>query len=512
MTDLATKNEADGGAEPSAFADTTATTAATAVLDHPDAPDAPAAPGALTPESSGDGAAPAQWAPAEPAPKKKRLWLWIGAPVAAVAAGAVAASLVLIAPGTAVAGVPVGFMTPGAATDAIDQRLASTSLVLGDGGPTVTGADLGATVDAAALASAAFDERPMWNVTQWFGDAVDAPITLDADAATAALRAAVPAAFTDPTPAAVSFDGTAFVVTPAVDGTGIDVDAVTAALHDAFVAGKTSATIDLTSSPVASPATTEKAQAAAGQANAMLANIGFYVGDERTVPVDAATAASWLTITPAADGDFTIVADAAKIQPVVDTLAPLVNRDPVNGTVITNSDGTVLETTVPGADGRVLGDTSGVANDFANQLASGNGAYALPVEVTPAVTTTLQRLLEVDLSEQRLYLKENGNVVDSWAISSGESRSPTITGHYRVNSHYRVQTMSSTSATDPYWNYEVPNIEWIMYFNGSQAFHGVYWHNNFGTPMSHGCVGMPNSRAKQIYDWSPNGVDVWIHA
>ena len=49
---------------------------------------------------------------------------------------------------------------------------------------------------------------------------------------------AVPAAFTDPTPAAVSFDGTAFVVTPAVDGTGIDVDAVTAALHDAFVAAE----------------------------------------------------------------------------------------------------------------------------------------------------------------------------------------------------------------------------------------------------------------------------------
>ena len=36
MTDLATKNEADGGVEPSAFADATATTAATAVLDHPE--------------------------------------------------------------------------------------------------------------------------------------------------------------------------------------------------------------------------------------------------------------------------------------------------------------------------------------------------------------------------------------------------------------------------------------------------------------------------------------------
>ena len=50
-----------------------------------------------------------------------------------------------------------------------------------------------------------------------------------------------------------------------------------------------------------------------------------------------------------------------------------------------------------------------------------------------------------------------------------------------------------------------------MYFNGDQAFHGVYWHSNWGRRMSHGCVGMPEWRAQQIYNWSPNGVDVWIH-
>ncbi|MBD3757461.1 MAG: L,D-transpeptidase family protein [Microbacterium sp.] len=510
MTDLATKNEADGGVEPSAFADTTATTAATAVLDHPDAPDAPAAPGALTPGSSGDGAAPVQWAPAEPAPKRKRLWLWIGAPVALVAAGAVAASLVLIAPGTAVAGVPVGFMTPGAATDAIDQRLASTSLVLGDGGPTVTGADLGAAVDAAALASAAFDERPMWNVTQWFGDAVDAPITLDADAATAALRAAVPAAFTDPTPAAVSFDGTAFVVTPAVDGTGIDVDAVTAALHDAFVAGKTSATTDLTSSPVASPATTEKAQAAADQANAMLANIGFYVGDERTVPVDAATAAGWLTVTSDASGAFTVTADPAKIQPSIDALAAAVNRPPVNGGVIVNSAGSELGTAAPGQDGRTLGDTSSVASDFAAQLAEGNSAFALPVTITPATMVKLERLLEVNLSEQRMYVKENGVVLDSWYVSTGRKGAETETGHYNIGWKTPSQTMTGI-APDSGKPYVQEDVLWAMYFNGDQAFHGVYWHSNWGNQMSAGCVGMPEFRAEQIYEWAPQGVDVWVH-
>lgn len=508
MTDLATKNEADGGVEPSAFADATATTAATAVLDHPEAP---AAPGALTPGASGDGAAPVQWAPAEPAPKKKRLWLWIGAPVAAVAAGAVAASLVLIAPGTAVAGVPVGFMTPGAATDAIDQRLASTSLVLGDGGPTITGADLGATVDAAALASAAFDERPMWNVTQWFGDDIDADVTLDAAAATAALRKALPSAYVDPTGASVAFDGTSFVVTPAVAGTGIDVDAVTTALHDAFLAGQSTVTIDPTPAPVEAAATTEAAQAAADSANAMLANVGFYVGEERTVPVDAATAASWLTISADDAGAFSVAADAAKIQPVVDTLQPLVDRAPANGTVITNSDGTVLETTVPGADGRVLGDTSAVAQDFADQLAAGDAAFVLPVEVTPTVTTTLERLLEVDISEQRLYLKENGVVVDSWLVSTGRYGADTQFGRYRIGWKTPSQTMRGI-APDSGVVYEQPDVRWAMYFNGDQAFHGVYWHSNWGNRMSAGCVGMPNYRAKQIYDWSPTGVDVWIHA
>ena len=74
-----------------------------------------------------------------------------------------------------------------------------------------------------------------------------------------------------------------------------------------------------------------------------------------------------------------------------------------------------------------------------------------------------------------------------------------------------AQIRSSSSATADYWNYEVPNVPWIMYYYGGEALHGVYWHNDFGNPRSHGCVGMPNYRAKEIYDWLPNGGDVWIH-
>ena len=59
--------------------------------------------------------------------------------------------------------------------------------------------------------------------------------------------------------------------------------------------------------------------------------------------------------------------------------------------------------------------------------------------------------------------------------------------------------------------YETANVPWITYFNGDQAFHGVYWHSNWGNRMSHGCVGMPIPRAQQVYEWSANGTDVWIH-
>ncbi len=473
--------------------------------------------GVITPQgiedASGDPSATplVQWAPAEPAPKKSRRALWIGLPVGIVAVAAVTASLVLIAPGTAVAGVPVGFLTAGAATDAISSRLAQTQITIGDGGATVTAADLGAAVDAEALAGAAFGQRPMWNVSQWFGDTAAAEVTLDAVAATAALQAAAPALYTAPLAATIAFDGDAYAVTPAVDGVGIDLETVRAALQEAFHAGQSTLTIDPLAVPVSSPTTTAMADGAAALLNGMLADIGFYVGDERTVPIDPDVAAAWLTVGTDETGAFTIDADAAQIQAVVDTLKDTIDQEVVDGTVVVNSAGDLLRTVTAGQDGRVLGDTAGVANAFADQLAAGDAVYSLPVEVTPQNTTELARLLEVDLSEQRLYLKENGRVVDTWLISSGRPGAVTYTGHYSIGWKTASQDMQGTArdSGNPYTQEDVP---WVMYFNGNQAFHGAYWHNNFGNVMSAGCVNMPPALAKKIYDWSPSGTDVWIHS
>ena len=411
--------------------------------------------------------------------------------------------------------MPVGWLTPGAAADAIDQRLAETTVVIvgEEGEVVVTGADLGATVDAQALADAAFAEHPMWNPTAWFAPPVEAEVELDPAAATEALRAAMPEVYSDPVDAQVTFDpaSASYVTTPATLGAGIDVATVQSALQDAFEAGQPSIEIDPVIADVPADIPTEVADATVAQLNGMLDTVGFYVGEERTVPVDRAVAASWLTVTPG-DGEFEIVADAAAIQSVVDTLAAAVNRAPENALVITDTAGKVLREEAAGQSGRELGDASNIASDFAAQLADGNAIYALPVNEVPVATVSIARRIEVDLGDQRAYLFENGNVVQSYAISSGLPSTPTPTGNFRVYAHTAEQDLGALcydpTRTDSYCT---KDVKWLTWFAPDIAFHATYWHNNFGTRMSHGCVNMPTNVAEFVYRWAPVGTEVWVH-
>ncbi len=474
----------------------------------------PAKPDAATP-SDGDGNAPKpQWAAPEPAPRKRHLALWLGIPAAVGVVALIASSLVLIAPGTSVAGVPVGGMTPGAAADAVQNQLAETTVVLAGapGDPEVTGAELGAFLDARALADRAYSEHPMWNLTTWFADPTSAAVRIDAEVATATLREAAPQLFRDPVDATLAFDAAsaAFVTTPAVPGTGVDVEAVRLALQAALADGAESVEIDAAPAEVPAVTATASAETTAASLNGMLDSAGFYVGAERTVPIDRATLASWIAVEPDGEGSFAITADEAAIQPVVDGLAPVVNRPAENGLVITDSAGEVLREEAPGIIGRELGDTSGVASDFATQLASGNAAFVLPVTEVAPVITSLARRIEVNLSQQQAYLFENNNVIDTWPISSGKEGFASSTGSFRITAKLTSQNMGNRDLTkEPF--YFTPDVPWVMYYNGDEALHGAYWHNNFGNVMSHGCINMPVGSAEFAYGWAPMGTEVWVH-
>jgi len=131
------------------------------------------------------------------------------------------------------------------------------------------------------------------------------------------------------------------------------------------------------------------------------------------------------------------------------------------------------------------------------------GADGYPVY--PLIPTT-GKWISVDLDHQRAWAWEGDKLINSFLISSGKARTPTVTGVFRIWAKIAAQTMEGGSrAVGDYYN--LPNVQWVQYFFQDYSFHGTYWHNNFGTPMSHGCVNMSNADAKWLYEWASPTVD-----
>ncbi len=452
---------------------------------------------------------PVEWAPAPK--RRRRRWPWIVAPLAVAAIGATVVSTLLIAPGVQAAGVSVGGLTRDAAVKAITEKVAAATVTFdtADGPVSLTGAQLGATVDAAALADKAHGDHPLWKVGSWGENTVPGTVAIDDAKAAAAVRENVPGSFVDPVEATVKFDGKNYVTSESKNGTGIPVDAIREALQKALSTEKDSAAVSGEPESVEPILTTAEAKKAADKLNATVSNVGFYVGEDNAVPVDAKTAASWIDYKIADDGAVAITAKEAEIAKIVPTIAEKVNRPAVAGKVTVDTGGDVLQTEEEPVDGRKVGDTAGIAKAFAAQLAQGKTKYELPVEVDKATVTRTEKRIEVNLSTQMTYAYENGEVVRSMSISSGlpGAATETHTGNFRINSHVAMQDMG---CNDNY-SYCTKDVPTVMYFNGDEAFHGTYWHNNFGTPMSHGCVNMTLGDAEWLYWWTPVGTEVSVH-
>lgn len=136
------------------------------------------------------------------------------------------------------------------------------------------------------------------------------------------------------------------------------------------------------------------------------------------------------------------------------------------------------------------------------------------IESIEEARTTGQKWIEVNLTEQKTYAWEGDQLVKEYLISSGLPGTPTVQGVFRMRVRTRSQTMSGGDrAAGTY--YSLPNVEWVQYFYQDYSFHGTYWHNNFGNPMSHGCVNMTNEDAEALFRWSmPEyaGERQWMHA
>jgi hypothetical protein len=99
-----------------------------------------------------------------------------------------------------------------------------------------------------------------------------------------------------------------------------------------------------------------------------------------------------------------------------------------------------------------------------------------------------------------------GDVVDAWATPVGE--------HRVARKFISLQMAGGTTGA----GYDLPGIGWVSIFaTGGVAIHSTFWHNNYGDPMSHGCVNANPQDAHWIFRWTqpqvssdPGMVDVTV--
>jgi len=122
----------------------------------------------------------------------------------------------------------------------------------------------------------------------------------------------------------------------------------------------------------------------------------------------------------------------------------------------------------------------------------------------------VEKEIIIDLSDQRLFAYERGELADTFLISTGTKKYPTPSGAYQVLRKIAKMDYRWTYGPDNPDNYFLPNVHWNTQFLPHMYIHEAYWHNGFGTVRSHGCVNARIDDAKFIYDWASEGTPVTV--
>lgn len=137
-----------------------------------------------------------------------------------------------------------------------------------------------------------------------------------------------------------------------------------------------------------------------------------------------------------------------------------------------------------------------------------------PEELTPLSPQVpeKEKRLEVSIAEQSLIAYEGSQIIRQAKISSGlhtENLPPDVlptdtpSGYFHIQVKVPSKHMGDGRLTSDVEAYELLGVPWVCFFHKEGiAFHGTYWHDNFGRKMSHGCVNLKNEDAKWLYRWS----------
>ena len=160
-----------------------------------------------------------------------------------------------------------------------------------------------------------------------------------------------------------------------------------------------------------------------------------------------------------------------------------------------------------------IANANGLANPnyiYAGQrLTIPAGGSAAPA---PAPTTGGGQRIVVDLSEQRMYVYQNGQLLWNWVVSTGRAGQATAVGHYQVLNKIPNAYAYTWSLQMPYWLgiYWAGSLQNGIHALPIQANGQRLWDGYLGTPVSFGCVILSTQNALTLYNWAAVGTPVDI--
>jgi len=161
--------------------------------------------------------------------------------------------------------------------------------------------------------------------------------------------------------------------------------------------------------------------------------------------------------------------------------------------------------------------TDPLTGQFVDPLPAASPAQSFPAinpNQNPAQTAAFppapqpKKWIDVNLSTQTMTAYEGETPVFTALVSAGRQQYPTVVGTFEIYVKFEKARMRGGTGAEAY---DLPDVPYVMYFHGDYGLHGTYWHNNFGTPMSHGCVNLSIPDSEWLFNWASVGTKVVTH-
>ncbi len=348
--------------------------------------------------------------------------------------------------------------------------------------------------------------------------------TINTNAFNAFIDQVVKSIGTDPVNASLSIDDKGIIqVHEAQAGYRISTELINNAIANSVMSAKDQV---IALSPVVTQADIQPADTmdARNQAKKYMQKQITLAYQDKTFRPDRATIGHWVIFNEQKDerGKAQLVAgiDKKQIEGYIQSVANMVNVAPINKKVTVKNGVTQVDR--EGTDGSAINQAV-VSTAINNAMADDQSfSYTLTTSPVPfktesntVVTLDLGRYIEVNLSQQHLWVYQDHQVIYESTLTSGATGAgfPTVTGLFSI--YYKTTNTYLNGAVYGY-DYNVHVNYWMPFYQG-YGLHDAYWRNgNFGGQDyyyggSHGCVNLPDATAAFIYGWANVGTPVWVH-